>query len=337
MSSDGALFVRRALSLLERLASEQPTTARWLAEQHEISLPTARRVIERLRLEYAIPLAFDHAEGTWYLEHDDWRFEPAQLADRAELFALAFALRLGEAVADPTLRRALDTLRQRITVLAGLDPSGLERMVAAFSADRTDATLLRDPVVHTVLEAIAQQRLLELDYQRPWQDAEPRHWTVRPLHLRQSDGALYLLATWRPERDIVFNLRFATRVDLGAPTRTPRGAQAEDEAERVARWRASFGVWSGDGVDTVEITLAPPDARYYAAQLWHPDQHDTFVGDCLVRTLPAHLSPELQRRLLSLGDGLVWVEPQPLRDAVRRKALALAARLDRPTSPVHQP
>lgn len=322
MSSDGAIFVRRALLLLDRLRAGLQTTARWLAEVEEISEPTARRVIERLRWEYGAPIRWDARARSYALDDAGWRFPPAELTSTAELVALVYAVGMAGAIADPGLRDALQLLRARLGQTLGLDDEGVERLAGAYSSDRTDLAVFRDPAVKRTLEAISQGRRLSFTYSSPWSEEPPRRREVLPIHVRQMDGAVYLLSL-ESGQEAIFNLTFASALSHGERDEVASSRDALDS------WRASFGVWYGEGQLEVRVTLRPPAARYYARQRWHAEQRDTLLEDgSLLRCFPAHPSPELRRRLLSLGPALTWVEPEALRAALRRDALALALRMD---------
>jgi hypothetical protein len=86
----------------------------------------------------------------------------------------------------------------------------------------------------------------------------------------------------------------------------------EKEAPSKPYWLEGFGVWSGSKPETIEISIAAPASRYYAAQVWHVDQEDSWDGDVLVRKFPGIPSPELTRRVLSLGRFVVSVKPETI-------------------------
>jgi len=326
MSSDGAIFTHRALRFLERLRLHDRVSATWLAEAEEISKPTARRVINRLRDEYGAPIRWSTRRQSFVLDDQGWRFPPAALATGDEKAALFIAAGLARAVADPELRGCLERAQRRLGETLGLDDATTRRMAAAYTVERTDQVPPGLPVLLPVLRAIAARRRLRFCYSSPWSPAPPRQREVTPLHVRQLDGALYLLAL-EDGAPTTFHLAFTTDVEAGEETAPPPTAE-------VRRWRQSFGVWCGPGALEVVIQIAAPAARYYALQIWHPDQVDTVDDDgTLTRRIQAHGAPELRRRLLSLGASLTWVEPASIRDAVRREALALAHRLDRPAPP----
>lgn len=315
--SGGTAFVRRALLFLDAVRARTYPNARWLAEVEEISIPTARRVINRLRDDYAAPLVYSDADRGWELTHADWSFPATVLADRRELIAFALALNMGHLSTDPELDEVLETIWLRLSERLQLPEHGLDRLLEGFSTDRTDRAILRDPVLLDLINAIARQRIVSFTYASPWHDDQALPRVVSPLHLRHVDGATYLLAdTDHGER--VYNASFLSNLEVTRNT----FQLADHHQDRC--WADSFGVWLGDHTTEVTIQIGPPAARYFAGQIWHPAQRDLWEADVLVRCFPAQAdSPELTRRLLSLGPCLLAVDPREALDCVRAAASTL--------------
>jgi hypothetical protein len=109
-------------------------------------------------------------------------------------------------------------------------------------------------------------------------------------------------------RQIGFNVSF--NKEIRELEGLPPKAEQPNQGGAPLHWLEGFGVWSGAKPEEIEITIAPPASRYFAAQSWHPDQEDTWDGDNLVRRFPGIPSPELNRRILSLGRFVLSVKPQ---------------------------
>ena len=79
----------------------------------------------------------------------------------------------------------------------------------------------------------------------------------------------------------------------------------------------SFGI-DEDRPDTAVLRIRGPLARWIAREKWHPNQVDTWLepGELLERRVPYRSCRELARRLMTLGDALVSVEPETLHVAV---------------------
>jgi hypothetical protein len=145
---------------------------------------------------------------------------------------------------------------------------------------------------------------------------------VERVHL--SDGAVYVLF-WRADgRKLILNASFIKNLlILDAPVACAPSHETDEELG----WLDGFGVWASAELHYVQVSIAPPAAEYYASQIWHTDQSDTWNEEVLVRSFPSMLSPELIRRLLSLGRYLVNVEPPALRTLLADEVKLLAQRL----------
>jgi len=321
MAGGGSIFVRRALVFLDAARTGKYPNAPWLAAHEEVSVPTARRVIHRLQDDFGAPLLYSNANRGFELTDPAWSFPADGLTDRRELLAVALAFDVGRAVADEELSEALDTFWLRLAARLDAGRIGLDDLLESFSSDRTDRRMLRDPVVVDAIEAVAQRGIVVFSYASPWKDEPATRRVVKPLHVRCSDGAVYLLAlTDNGER--VFNLACVHDLEqTGERFELPPGSVDRN-------WAATFGVWTGEGAADVCIRIGPPGARYYIGQQWHPGQEDRWDGAVLVRRMRAHVSAELVRRLLGLGESLLAVEPETVRTAVLRAARALRRNLE---------
>ena len=320
MFTDGAIFLRRALVFLEAVRAGRHPHAPWLAEREEVSLATAHRVIRRLRDEYGAPLMYSDADRGWQLTNGDWSFLPATLAQRRELVALALGVSLCGSLDDPELATATETLRLRLAECLRASRAQLERVLAAFRAERTDQTLLAEPVLLDAILAAAEGNALTFRYRSPWK-REERERRVCPLAVRQVDGVPYLLA-FEKSAPRVFNLGFV---------RDLRVTDQRFEPGELPPWDGgseTFGAWAGPQARRIRVRIGSPDAEYYAEQRWHASQVDRWEQGDLVRTFQAHVSPEVVRRVLSLGPALVAVEPEELRDEVRQGARRILVALD---------
>lgn len=200
----------------------------------------------------------------------------------------------------------------------GTSAERLNRMAQRFSVDRTDRLNPAEPLLFTLLDAIDQGLMVSFTYRSPWTEAPARARTVTPVRVRASDGSLYLLA-WEEQVLREFNLAFATMLAPGGPS--PAGV------DRDVDWSSAFGVWQGEGALEVEVQLAPPGSRYFARQRWTAEQQDSWDDEVLVRRFQAHPSPQLLRRLLSVGPYLLDVRPAEVREMVIAEASCLLERL----------
>jgi len=251
MSAGGTAFVRRALLFIDAARAGRYPNAPWLAEQDEVSVPTARRVINRLRDDFGAPLMYSDADRGWELTDRSWAFVATDLTPRSELIALAFALDVGRTVSDPGIEEALETFALRVAERLGTTRGGVDELLTSFSSDRTDRSVLADPVVIDVIEAVAQRREVRFEYASPWKQGSAAERSVKPLHVRCVDGAPYLLGIARAgER--VFNLAFVQDLVVTDERFDPPAGAADRD------WAKTFGVWSGRDVVDVRVRIGPP-------------------------------------------------------------------------------
>lgn len=315
------IFFERALIFLNRAREGRYPNAPWLARRLEISEATAHRLIQTLQDRYGAPLAYSDADRGFSLTDPDWVF-PFELCAQEEIEALLVALSLLDEVGDGELEQAGRLLRERIAERFGTDASRLDRLVRGFSVERTDSLRPVEPTLLLLLDAIDRERVVELTYDSPWSEAPARRRSLVPLHLRLSDGGLYLRAR-EGGQNKSYNLAFASDLKIGGAA--PNGPVDEDESV----WdEGCFGVWQGEGAIEVEVRLGPPGSRYFAHQRWNRGQRDQWEeGEVLCRRFRALPSPQLGRHLLSLAPWLLEVRPREVRDMVAAQAGGLVDRL----------
>lgn len=318
MAKATLLFLERAMVFLAGVKCGRAPNAPWLAERCEISLPTAHRVIQGLMDRFGAPLEYSAADRGYLLTDADWVF-PFELCSMDELGALLLSTALLRELGDEEVSRAGHLLWRRVAERTGSTTERLLRLAEGFSADRTDRLCPAEPMLMLLLDAIDRRRAVQLDYGSPWTGEPPRRRDLIPLHLRSSDGSLYLRAVEGDEVK-VFNLAFAADLSIGDVQR--------DEMVERGGWSDSFGVWQGEDVVEVEVRIAPPGSRYFARQSWVDGQKDSWDGEVLVRRFAAHPSPQLLRRLLSVAPWLESVEPVELRQLVVELAKDLVQRME---------
>ncbi len=324
MFSDSGDFLWRAKVLEAALKSQAFPSAHWLAGQAGCSRSTAQRTIERLKYDYGVPIEYDQSRRGWYLTEADYVFG-ALPPGKDELTALLLLRRLANIIDAPDLREKIDLLWTQYSAQNPKLVHELESLTRYFSSDSTEIGVLTDTGVLDYVNAACKGEPLELVYKSPWRHKEEKVYQGRIERVHFSDGNLYLhfLETSGVER--ILNASFVRRFTIlpGALTFLPR----DPALCKCPNWLEGFGVWSGANLEEIEIRILPPAAQYFAAQRWHEDQEDGWDGEVLVRRLPAVVSPELMRRVLSLGAFVECVKPPALAEMVRREASEIVARL----------
>lgn len=316
-------FLKRALSLQAELQRNRFPNASSLAELCGCSRSTAMRTIDRLRYEFGVPIEYDESERGYYLTNPNFSFASLP-PGRDELVVMILLSELLSMIDDPSLQAALSGLWTRITNGRSDLSCDLDQLRSRFSSDSTSVAKLADIDLVHLLYLCHTGQPVSLQYRSPWRHDSDKEYTGLFQRLHFQDGILYAMFDDHTGRQIVLNVSFIKDVKeleaLPAPTDTKIGTESVKPY-----WLEGFGVWSGAKPETIEITIAPPASRYFVAQSWHPDQEDIWEGDNLVRRFPGIPSPELSRRILSLGRYVLSVKPTHVLEQLRGDVEKLVA------------
>lgn len=312
---DTPTFLKRALILQGELQSKKYPNASKLAELCRCSRSTAVRTIDRLRYEFGVPLDYDESERGYFLTNPDFSFSSLP-PGRDELVALLLLGELASMIDDEGLRQAVLGLWTHVTNGRSNLHQDLDLIRERFSSEITSVAKLADIDVVGLLMLCNSGQLVRLRYRSPWRHDEDRQYSGRFERVHFSDGILYLMFEDERQRHLVLNASFVRDITyIDALPEVP--ASEKVHASMPPNWLEGFGVWSGGTLEQIEIKIGPPASRYFAAQSWHPDQEDSWEGEILVRRFLGIPSPELVRRVLSLGRYLVAVKPQAVLDQMK--------------------
>jgi predicted DNA-binding transcriptional regulator YafY len=307
---DTSTFLKRALVFQGELQRKKFPNASTLAEMCECSRSTAMRTIDRLRYEFGVPIEYNDSERGYYLTKDDFSFASLP-PGRDELVVLILLSELLSMIDDASLRTAVDGLWTRVTNGRADLNYDLEHIKKRFSSDSTSVAKLADVDLVRLIGLCHRGQPVNLTYRSPWRHDKDKEYQGLFRRLHFSDGILYALFEDSQGRDLVMNVSFMREIKE-IDSLPDRAATSDAERPKSLHWLEGFGVWSGAKPETIEITIGAPASRYYAAQTWHPDQEDSWDGDNLIRKFPGIPSPELNRRILSLGRFVLSVKPESI-------------------------
>lgn len=307
---DTATFLKRALVFQAELQRKSYPNASTLAEMCECSRSTAMRTIDRLRYEFGVPVDYDESQRGYFLTVPEFSFA-ALPPGRDELVALILSSELLSLIEDPSLQGAMNALWTRITNGRSDLNCDLEHIRKRFSSDSTSVAKLADVDLLRLVGLCHRGQSVAVMYRSPWRHDEDREYKGLFRHLHLSDGILYAMFEDQRGRQLVMNASFIREIrEIDAVSvDTAKGGH---EQSLRPYWLEGFGVWSGAKPDSIEIMIGAPASRYYAAQTWHPEQEDSWDGEVLVRRFPGIPSPELNRRILSLGRFVLSVKPETI-------------------------
>lgn len=290
-----------------------------VARRTKRSVETVKRAFEWLR-DQGAHLEYVAGRRSWTLRDKTFALpfsEPTVDDLVVALLATGLLNELSQAEGARRARRLFEELAQRVE-------GGRATTLRATSLRVTQTTsVVRNPELMLLFLRAARRQVLRIRSVSAWTD-EARSHDFEPWQVWLHDGVPYVRGYSRTRRNArTFALANIESAEVVVGTRP--GVRIPDDP------------WSGDdprfGMDndrpgTAIVRLRGGVARWVASLRWHPHQRDEWIEprEILERTLDYRSCRELARRLVSLGDGLVSVEPLELREETARLASrALAA------------
>ena len=178
------------------------------------------------------------------------------------------------------------------------------------------ASFLRDPKWMLTLLRAAGRGVVRVGYRSPWKNVDAQH-TFEPWQVGLHDGAMYVRGYSRTRCGArTFNVAHIVELSV-VPGERPRVRAPRSEVWGEEDPRLGIDV---DRPGTARLEFRGAVARWVAGARWHVDQTDEWrtEGEQLIRTLPFRSCRELARRLASVADGLVQVEPPELAAELQR-------------------
>lgn len=316
MVVDGNTFLRRAQKFFIELQANRYPNSTTLANLCSCSTNTAQRTIYRLRDEYLVPLDYDKSEKGYYLVDRDYSFPTILPPGKDEYTSLLLARDLVATLDAEDLVDRLDSLWQSYVASNSSLRRELGALAEVFSSDATVVGEIADNGVLQFVQAASAGESVKLVYKSPWRHTEEKTYKGKIERVHFSDGSLYLLFNDSNGNCRVLNASFIKEFEILDHSVDCALPNSKEELLTSENWLAGFGVWAGEELHQIEIHILPPAAEYYAAQRWHAEQEDHWQGKVLVRKFPAMISPELVRRVLSVGKHVLEIKPAKLKEEV---------------------
>jgi predicted DNA-binding transcriptional regulator YafY len=326
MFSDGSSFYKRSLIFTNLLRSNSAPNAKILADQAQCSHRTAQRVINRLQDEFSLPFKYNAESRGYVLTDPNYKFE--MLPPGKDEFATLLLMReLAEELSDGQVIEALNSLWERMTNIDHVSKCDLNKLSEYFTAELSEVGAISENGVLDYLNAAQKGETLEIRYRSPWRHNEDKVYSGCVQKVGLYDGRIYFLFLEESGKEMILNASFVKKFTV--LNRALDISNIKDVKTISDSWFYGFGVWAGEELVEIKIKIAHPASIYYEQQIWDETQEDSWEGDVLVRKMKSQISPELVRRLLSLGKFLIEVSPAELKEQVIADAQAMLEGLKR--------
>jgi predicted DNA-binding transcriptional regulator YafY len=308
--------LRRLLALDRMLRAGRYPNATTAGKELEVHPRTIHRDLEFLRDSWGAPLQFCRKHNGYYYGDPDYALPLLQLSE-GELLALFLAERVMQQYRDTPFARDLATAFRKLTAALPDEVTiNLAHWDGVLSFRQTVADVHEAAWFRQLTNAARRGRQLELVYWTASRD-ETCCRVVDPYHLVSVDGHWYLIAYCHLREDIrMFTPgRIRSLKETGAAFERPgdfRIAEYLDATLRVVRGSAA--------AQQVRLRFTQEAARYVREKVWHTSQQlDDQEDGGLVLTLQLSHLLEVKRWALSFGPGCEVLEPEELREQVRRE------------------
>ena len=287
------------------------------------SKATLYRAINTLKDRLHAPVEPDANVGGFKYRHDSNEAYqlPGLWFTPSELQALAVLQRLLANLGPGLLEDHLAPLTKRIDELVARKKLNLTEAAKRLRMPGVAARNV-GPAFQIVVSATLQRRKLWMQYHSRTRD-EHTERVVSPqrvIHYRET----WYLDAWDEKRD---ELRTFSIDRIRTPRVMDDRAVDVPEDQLDQHFTTGYGIFGGKANKTAVLRFTPERARWVADEQWHPQQEGRFLDDGQYELhIPYRESRELVMDILRHGGNVEVVEPQELRDEVKREMVSALRR-----------
>jgi predicted DNA-binding transcriptional regulator YafY len=288
----------------------------------EVSRATFTRDVEYLRDRLNVPIVWDRAGRGYRLAPGDGTELPGLWLDPDEIRALLAMAEMLDSLQTGLLAEHLAPLRSRLSAFAtshGLSVEAIQRRVRLV-ASLPRATDMQS--MQTVLHAVLERRRLRVDHFHRLRNEATRR-ELSPQTLVFYRNAWYLQAWCHLREDVrVFSLDAMRVLEI-----TDTAAVEVDPETLRTRLDGSYGIFDGPTVQWAHIRFSPQQARWVAAERWHPLQRGAMREDgSYDLEIPYSDDRELLMDVMRFGVEAEILGPPSLRARIRELHAEAAGR-----------
>jgi predicted DNA-binding transcriptional regulator YafY len=294
-----------------------------LAQRFEVSERMIEKDLELIR--HGLAYELDRSPQGYFFSREP-AVQPLHLAT-AE--ALSLVLAAQQSLMTGTADRA--ALSAALARLEDALPPAVARH-ARLAAHETSATLEapaqdRSHALLAIEQAMAEHRKLIITYVSASRQNAVTERTIAPYSLVPHQRSWFVVAQDSYREDVVmFNVDRIQSWNL-----TSEGYEIPADYDLSTYLGSTWGVMRGEAGEPVDVALNfDSQARVWAEEMnWHPSQSGESLPDGRLRlTFHCGVTDELLRWVLWFGGAVIVEEPDSLRDAVRREAVAMCVAAD---------
>ncbi|RUM44686.1 MAG: hypothetical protein DSY80_04125 [Desulfocapsa sp.] len=309
--------LERIYAFHQKLKNNRFPNARTLVEEFELSRATAHRDINYLRDRLLAPLAFDSTRNGYYYTDDDFTL-PFEDSPK-----LLFLMGLLNKMADEAGLGGLPEINKLEKRLSQLIAPGYERLMENVLCQWIEVEDLAPPIFEAVIEAVLQNRLLEVQYCSASGKKSAR--SLEPLQLINYQGRWYLLAyCYLRNAHRLFHMARMTKAGIGNKLGSPKHPAPESYLNEA------FGIFTGKTQYRARILFSGTAAEMVRRQHWHAKQRIEKHVDGIILSLPVADDREIMMKILQYGSMARVLEPDSLRQRILDEAIQIRRLYERP-------
>ncbi len=305
------------MSLLERvfyfhqeILKDRYPNSRTIAEEFEVSIPTAKRDITYLKDRLQAPLIFNRKHNGYTYEGNDFQL-PLDESPRLILFTA-----LLNKLADEAGLGSLKEVEQLQKKLLEMTANGNRRILDVLQVQWIETESFSSEIFEAVMDAFVQKRMLQITYHSLGGKSAER--VLAPLQIINYQGRWYLYA--------YCTLRKANRLfHLGRikAAKTDKTPLPEDISFDQKSLDTSFGIFQGKAEYITEILFTSTAAEIVKDQKWHKNQQVTTVEEGIILKLPVSDYREIMMKVLQYGKMAQVISPPHLVEHIRKEIDAM--------------
>ena len=288
-----------------------------LMEKFEISKRQAAREIENMRLFFYAPVEYSAAEGGYYYSDDSFEF-PATMVTEEEIISLMIAKRLSITIPDEKRKRQLQSFFDNLSNYFDLDIAELEKKISLKNLryHRVD-----QDIFDAVLQGLKRSQKLRITYRSVF-TKEVSERVVNPLHLVLYMGNWHMIAFCEKKEGIRdFALSRIKKIEI-------EDASIREELKSLdikGDIDEAYGIFFEGTRKKVVLKFSERVDDYVREQVWFPVQTiNEAPGGGLLLTFYVTDYREIVREVLSFGADVEVMEPEPLREIVKKNIQELS-------------